>query len=192
MFDYSDAPSQREMDLIPHGTIVELQMIIQPGGAGEDGLLKRSADGLCEMLSVECIVVSGKYFRRKLWERFVLAGTSDGHAKAAEISRSKLRAILESAKGIKPDDTSPQARAARSVALRDFDNMRFIAKVGIEKGKDRGDGTNYPDRNTLLQITTPDRKDWRKVEQVAQPPQSASASAAANAPVAIAKPAWAS
>ena len=190
MFNYSDALSQREMDLIPHGTIVELQMIIQPGGAGEDGLLKRSADGSCEMLSVECIVVSGEYFRRKLWERFVLAGTSDGHAKAAEISRSKLRAILESAKGIKPDDTSPQARAARTVALRDFDNMRFIAKVGIEKGKDRGDGTNYPDCNTLLQITT--RKDWRKVDQVAQPPQSASASAAANAPVAIAKPAWAS
>ena len=52
MFNYSDALSQREMDLIPHGTIVELQMIIQPGGADEDGLLKRSADGLCEMLSV--------------------------------------------------------------------------------------------------------------------------------------------
>ena len=111
MYDYSDAPTQRGFDLIPHGTIVELQMTIQPGEAGQEGLLKRSADGLCEMLVVECTVVSGEYARRKLFERFVVEGTSDGHAKAAKISRSRLRAILESTKNIRPDDTSPQARA---------------------------------------------------------------------------------
>ena len=189
MYDYSDAPS---FNLIPHGTIAELQMTIQPGNAGEDGMLTRSKDGLCEMLVVECIVVDGQFAKRKLWERFVLTGTSDGHAKAAEISRSRLRAILESARGIKPDDVSPEARAARTVKLADFNGMRFLAKIGIEKGGERGDGTNYPDRNTLLQIITPDRKDWRKIDQVAvQPPQSPSAPVA-SAPAALAKPAWAS
>src|SRR5262245_50655059 len=115
MFDFNEAPLQREIDLIPHNTIATLQMTVRPGGAGEDGMLKRSQDGGCEMLDVELTVVDGQFARRKLWERFVLAGTTDGHAKAAEISRGKLRAILESARGIKPDDVSPQARAARTV-----------------------------------------------------------------------------
>jgi hypothetical protein len=190
MYDFSDAPPQREFDLIPHGTIVELQMTIQPGNAGEDGMLTRSENGLAEMLAVEFIVISGDFIRRKFWENLVLAGTSDGHAKAAEISRSKLRAIIESAKNIRPDDTSPQARTARTVALRDFDGLRFMGKVGIEKGGERN-GTTYSDRNKLLQAITPDRKDWHKVDQVAQPPQS-SAPAAASAPAAIAKPQWAS
>jgi hypothetical protein len=191
MFDYSDAPPQREIELIPDGTIATLQLGIRPGGAGEDGLLQRSKDGLCEMLDVEFIVVDGQFAKRKLWERFVLAGTTDGHAKATEISRSKLRAILESARNIRPDDVSPQARAARTVKLADFEGMRFIGKVGIEKGKDKGNGAgNYPDRNFLAQVITPDRKDWHSVEQAPPPPKPASNMPRASA--AISKPTWAS
>ena len=75
-------------------------------------------------------------------------GTTDGHAKAAEISRGILRSILDSALGLKPDDMSPQARAGRTVSLKHFDNMTFIAKIGIEKGKPKNDGTgeNWPTR----------------------------------------------
>ena len=190
MFDYSDAPPQREIELIPEGTIATLQFSIRPGNAGEDGLLRRSQDGLCEMLDVEFAVVDGQFAKRKLWERFVLAGTTDGHAKAIEISRSKLRAILESARGIKPDDISPQARTARTVKLADFEGMRFIGKVGVEKGKDKGNGTgNYPDRNVLLQVITPDRKNWHAVEQAPPPPRASGATA--SAPAAISKPTWA-
>jgi hypothetical protein len=195
MFDYSEAQAQREIDLIPHATIVNLQLTVRPGGAGEGGMLKRSHDGGCEMLDVELTVVNGDYARRKLWERFVLAGTTDGHAKAVEISRGKLRAILESARGIKPDDMGEQARAARKANLGDFDGMRFIARVGIEKGKARGNGDgNYPDRNVLLTIVTPDHKDWHAVEQMPQPARSPTGAAATTpaAPAAITKPAWAS
>jgi hypothetical protein len=194
MFDYSDAQKQREIDLIPHNTIATLQMTVRPGGAGEDGMLKRSQDGGCEMLDCEFIVVDGKFVRRSLWERLVLAGTTDGHATAAEISRSKLRAILESARGVKPDDASEQARAARKANLADFNGMRFIAKIGIEKGKPRANGGGeYPDRNVLLTVVTPDRKDWHAIEQVVQPERSlADASAAPMVRAEIAKPAWAS
>ncbi len=144
------------------------------------------------MLNVEFIVVDGQFAKHRLWERFVLAGTTDGHAKAAEISRGKLRAILESARGIKPDDVSPQARAARTVKLADFDGVRFIGKIGIEKGKDKGNGTgSYPDRNVLLQVITPDRKDWHAIEQ-APPPKPSDTSSAAAAPATTSKPAWAS
>jgi hypothetical protein len=193
MFDYSKAPQQREIDLIPHNTTATLQITIRPGGAGEDGLLRRSQDGLCEMLDCEFTIVDGPFAKRKLWERFVLAGTTDGHAKATEISRGKLRALLESARGIRPDDVSPQARAARTVKLAEFDGMRFIGKIGIEKAKDKGNGAGtYPDRNTLVAAITPDRKDWHAVEQATPPTKSSNtANNAAPAPAAISKPAWA-
>jgi hypothetical protein len=205
MYDYSEAPSQRD-DLIPHGTTATLQLAIRPGGAGEGGLLRRSQDGACEMLDCEFIIVDGQFAKRKLWELLVLSGTTEGHAKAADISRGKLRAILESARGIKPDDASPQARAARNANLSDFDGMRFIGKIGIEKGKDKGNGAgNYPDRNVLLAVVTPGRKDWRAVEQTPPPPKSPDATSNATAPApaatsnaaapaseAISKPAWAS
>jgi hypothetical protein len=192
MFDYTEAKQQQ---LIPYGTVVILQITVRPGGVGEDGLLKRSQDGLCEMLDLEFEVVEGEFVRRKFWENFVVEGTTDGHAKAGDITRSKLRAILESARGIKPDDISPEARAARTAKLADFDRMRFLAKIGIEKGKDKGNGYGaYPDRNILLTAVTPDRKDWRAVEQVARPPQASSATghAAAAYPMPLGKPAWAS
>ena len=55
----SEAPPQRDFDLIPDGTIATVQLTIRPGGAGEGGLLKRSANGDCEMLDCEFIVVDG-------------------------------------------------------------------------------------------------------------------------------------
>ena len=195
-YDYTEAPPQREMELIPHGTIATLTLKIRGGGAGEGGLLKRSKDGSCEMLDLEFVVVDGPHVKRKFWEYMILAGTSDGHAKAAEFSRGTLRAIIESARGIKPDDVSPQARQARTIELKDLDGMTFVAKVGIEKGKTRNDGSSdkYPDKNILAAIITPDRKEWHPVEQ--PPPwngNGGSGGAPQAAPAAgIAKPGWAS
>jgi hypothetical protein len=190
-FDYSDAPQQREFDVIPANTIATVQLTVRAGGAGEEGMLKRSQDGGCEMLDAEFVVVDGQYARRKFWERMILAGTTDGHAKAAEISRSRLRAVLESARGIKPDDMSPEARTKRTAKLTDFDGIRFVAKIGVEKGKDKGNGGGtYPDRNVLLAAVTPDRRDWHVAEQT-QTPRSPSGTAPTAQP-AIAKPTWAS
>ena len=90
-----------------------------------------------------------------------------GHAQAVEISRGVLRAILKSARGIKPDDLSDQARARRTADLKDFDNIIFVARIGIEKGKPRNDGSgeSYPDKNVIAVIITPDKKDWHPVDQ---------------------------
>jgi len=43
--DFNDAPEQREFDLIPKGTVATLRITLRPGGAGDGGWLKRSADG---------------------------------------------------------------------------------------------------------------------------------------------------
>jgi hypothetical protein len=194
-YDYTEAPPQREMELIPHGTVATVSLKIRAGGAGEGGLLKRSKDGTSEMLDLEFVVVDGPHVRRKFWEYMILGGTADGHAKAAEISRGRLRAIIESARGIKPDDVSPQARQARTIELKELDGMTFIAKIGVEKGKPRNgpSGDNFPDKNILAAIVTPNKCEWHPVEQ--PPPWNGGGSSGAppTTPASgIAKPTWAS
>jgi hypothetical protein len=61
-FDYTDA-----IDLIPEDTVATISMRIRAGGVGEDGLLKRSKDGNCEMLDLEFTVLDGTYKGRKFW-----------------------------------------------------------------------------------------------------------------------------
>jgi hypothetical protein len=199
-YDYTAAPPPRDFDLIPSGTIASVQMRIRAGNVGEDGLLKRSAKGDCEMLDLEFVVVDGEFRGRKFWTNLILEGTTDGHAKAKEISRSILRAIIESSRGIKPDDLSPHARAARTVSLKDFDNLIFIAKIGVEKGKSKNDGSgeNYPNKNVLAGVITPDKKDWHPVEQPVPfnggGGESSAAAATSSAPASVLginKPAWA-
>jgi hypothetical protein len=198
-YDYSTAPPSRDFELIPAGTVATVLMRIRAGGAGEDGWLKRSKEGDYEMLDCEFVLVDGPYSRRKFWGNLVLEGTTAGHAQAAEISRGVLRSILESARNIRPDDLSDQARARRVASLKDFDNIPFIARIGIEKGKPKKDspGENWPDKNILAGIITPDKKGWHPVEQ--PPPfNGGNAGAAASPPPSatpasgITKPSWAS
>jgi len=188
--DLNDAPPQRTFDLIPRNTIATVQIIIRMGGAGEDGVLTRSKDGGCEMLDLEFVIVDGEYAKRKIWQSAVLTGTTDGHAKAAEISRALLRGILESARNIKPDDLSEAAQVKRRVeGLGDFQNLRFIARIGVEKSKDK----NFDDKNRV-EAVTPEQKEWRSVEQIPSQmglPGVAGAATKPNQPAGSAKPAQA-
>ncbi|MGY3615702.1 hypothetical protein [Bradyrhizobium sp. USDA 10063] len=161
--DLNGADTQREMGVIDDGTIAVVQMNVRPGHAGEGGWLKRSQSGECEMLDCEFTVVQGPFAKRKFWNSFVLVGVSEGHQKAAEISMSRLRAIRESAFGIRPDDMSDEAQAVRRFDnWGAFDGIRFIAKIGIEKAQP---GSGYKDKNVLDAAITPDRAAWTKVEQ---------------------------
>ena len=135
-YDYTNAPPP-QFDLVPHGTIATVVLHIRAGGVGEDGMLKRSKDGGCEMLDCEITLTDTVYKGRKLWENLILDGTTDGHAKSIGINRGTLKAILDSALGLKPDDVSPQARAARTVSLKQFEGMTFIAKIGSRRARRR-------------------------------------------------------
>jgi len=189
-YDYTDVPPP-QFELIPDGTIATVVTHIRSGGAGEDGMLKRSNDGGCEMLDCEFAVADGPFKGRKFWERWILQGTTAGHAKSADINRGKLKAILDSAFGLRPDDASPQARAARTISLKQFEGMTFVAKIGIEKGKAKNDGSgeNWPDKNILAGVITPDRKEWHAVEQ---PPPFNGGTPSSSSAVPIARPGWAS
>ena len=195
-FNYSDAPPPRDLESIPQGTIATCILHIRPGNVGEDGLLTRNKDGTCEMLNCEFVIADGLYKGRKFWEYLVMEGTTPGHAQSIDINRGTLKAILDSALGLDPNDKSDKAQAARTVSYKDFEGMTFIGKIGIEKGKPKNDnsGENWPDKNILAGVITPDKKDWHPVEQ--PPPfngggAGAQAAAPASAAAPIARPGWA-
>jgi hypothetical protein len=159
-------------------------------------LLKPSKNSDSEALDCEFKAVGGEYNGRKFWGLFTVGGVTDGQAQAGEISRTKLCAILESARGIRPNDTSEAAKLARQTnGYADFNGLTFIAKIGIERGQQKPDSTgNFPDKNFLLEAITPDRREWRPVDQAAK--QSATAPAPASVaakPEAaqISRPQWA-
>ena len=194
-FDLNKPGPQREaLEAIPEADYV-LELKIRPGGAGssnDQGWLKRSANGESEAIDCECTVVGGDYNGRKVWQLFTLRGTTPGHAQAGEISMRFFRALYESAKGIRSDDKSEAAEKARkSVAgWGDFNGLRFMARIGVRPAQG-----NYAAKNTILEVITPERQEWRQPEQLL--PSSIASAAPATAPAAapapagaIARPAW--
>ena len=115
----------------------------------------------------EFVVVDGPYAKRKFWDNLLLEGTTPGQQEMANTNRGRLKKILESARGIKPGDSSEQARAAYQAGLKDFDNIIFIAKIGVKKGEPKNDGSggSWPDKNYLAAAIGPDHKEWHPVEQ---------------------------
>jgi hypothetical protein len=190
-FDFNSAGEQRSFDVIPAGTVCTLQLTIRPGGAGDDGWLKRAADGASEGLDCEFVIVDGPYAKRKVWQLFTLVGTRPGHEDAGKFSRNTFRAMLESARGIRPDDKSEGANAARRTSgWQDFDGLRFVARLGARPPKGI-----YPAKNTISEVITPERQEWKKPEQnerdlLGTPTNSGTAPAPAPAN-AIARPQWA-
>jgi hypothetical protein len=192
-FDFTDAPPP-SFDLIPDGTTATVSIHIRAGNVGEDGLLKRNKAGDAEMLDLEFTVLDGTYKGRKFWHNLLLAGTTDGQKKMAAGNLGVLKAVLDSALGLMPNDVSAEARAARTVSLRQFEGMNFIAKIGEEKGGPKKEGGNYPDKNILAGAITKDKKEWHPVEQ--PPPFNGGGGAPSSTPPApaapVERPDWAS
>jgi hypothetical protein len=188
-FDFNSAGEQRSFDVIPANTTVALQLKIKPGGGGDGGWLTRSQDGSSEGLDCEYVVVDGEYAKRKVFARLTLQGTTEGHAEAGQISRNTLRAMIESARGILPNDKSDAALEKRKLpgGWQELDGIRFIAKLGIRPARD-----GYSAKNTILEIITPDRTDWKRPEQAPASATAAPATAATSAPPAnaVARPHW--
>jgi hypothetical protein len=188
MLDYNDVGPQRSFDVIPDRTIATVRMKIRPGGAGEGGWLRRSKDGNSEALDCEFVVLDGEHAQRKFWTLLTVAGVSEGHTEAAQISGERIRAMLESARGIKPEDKSDAAKQARHItSYGDLDGLIFIARIGVEPARD-----GYKAKNRLDHVITPDEKAWHPVTQDPKPAAApATAASPASAPAKIERPTWA-
>lgn len=201
-FDFNNAEPARAMgDLIPDNTVALVVINLREGGAGPGGLLKASSTG-CNMLDLEFTIDGGAHDRRKFWENWVTDGVTEGHEKAAMITRSRVRATLESAFGINPGDDSEAAMAKRRLnGWGGIDGLKICVKLGVETGslKDKTAGAGserYADKNRIKAILTPGETDYIAPGPQIGGFQTAGAVAqkmVANAGAkAVAKPAWAS
>lgn len=190
MIDLNTAEKQSAPNaLIPDGAVVPVHATLSPGGSGPDNWLKRSKNGDSLALDFEFTVVDGEFARRKFWTLLTIEGETDGQKKAGEISRSRLRAMVESAKGIDPTDESEKAVQGRRIpTFADLDGLRFWAVVALEPGTN-----GYKDKNTLRAVVTPDKEGWTKLEQSRSSSAApmASVAAVAAAPKSASRPSWA-
>ncbi|ABK43809.1 conserved hypothetical protein [Magnetococcus marinus MC-1] len=159
--DFNNAESQQSFDLIPKGTIAPVRMTIKPGGYDDPnrgwtgGYATRNADTGAVFLKVEYVITEGKYAKRKVWSNIGLF--SQKGPEWGNMGRSFIRAILNSSRGLKDKDNTPQAQQARRInGLADLDGLEFLAKIDVEK-----DQRDDSDKNTIKFAITPDHKEYQ-------------------------------
>ena len=111
--DFNDADAQQGgFDVIPKGTLVPVRMSLKPGGhddhsqGWDGGYATESFDTGSVYLAGEFVVTSGPFAKRKMWSNIGL------HSKKGptwgQMGRSFIRAALNSARNVQPQDNSPR------------------------------------------------------------------------------------
>jgi hypothetical protein len=113
--DFSSAEDQQSFDVIPKGTIARVRMTIKPGGyndpdQGWTGGYATLGDSGAVYLNCEFVVTEGPFARRKVWSLIGLH--SPKGPTYANMGRSFIKGILNSARGFSAKDDSPQAMAS--------------------------------------------------------------------------------
>ena len=168
MYDLNDAEPQRGGVIEP--CYAKIIGTLRPGGANgpapaDHGLLKPSKQTGSDvlMLDWEFTIVEGRNARRKFWQTMTVSGgevDEKGQSKGWNITKSTLRAMIDSALGLNPKDESDGARQRRQLpSFSALSGITFIGKIGIKKDKD----SKYPDQNILAHVVTPDEKEWQAV-----------------------------
>lgn len=181
--DFSSAEDQQTFDIIPKGTIARVRMTIKPGGhndpsEGWTGGYATQGNTGAVYLNCEFVILEGQFARRKVWSLIGLH--SPKGPDYANMGRSFIKGILNSARGFSAKDDSPQAIAARRInGLGDLDGIEFTARIDVEK--DQRDGS---DRNVIKVAVTKDHKDYGSGGSGSTPPAQAqpAAAAASNLP----------
>lgn len=179
--DFNGADSQdAAFDLIPANVLVKVRLTIRPGGAGPEGWLTQSRSSAALYLNTEAIVLEGPHARRRIYTRIGFKGkgvNERGEDSYANRGRALIRGILESARGIRTGDQSDAARAARTIrSLGELSGIDFVAKIGIEKDKDKPDDSG---RNVIKAAIGPDHGEYLIV-MGAMPSAASSGSAASG------------
>jgi hypothetical protein len=158
--DFNDADAQQgEFNLIPKGTQAMVRMAIKPGGYDDlaqgwtGGYATASDETGAVFLSCEFVVLTGPFAKRKIWSNVGLH--SQKGPTWGQMGRSFIKAVLNSARNIHPDDNSPEAQRARQIrGFSELDGSEFVARIGIEK-----DGKGEL-RNIIRLVIEPDHKDY--------------------------------
>jgi len=205
--DFNDAEQQQSFDLIPKGTVARVRMTIKPGGFDDPaqgwngGYATQSFETGSVYLSCEFVVLEGEFARRKMWSNIGLQSPKGPNW--GNMGRTFVRAALNSARNIRPQDNSPQAAAARRiVGFHELDGLEFVARIDVEK-----DGRGEL-KNVVKLAVEPDHPDYARgtggagatgaptrptaASFAPQAPTAATPAASpAQRPTAPGKPAWA-
>jgi hypothetical protein len=149
--NFNDAEEQMSYELIPHKTIAKVRLLIKKGNhvtdEFKDGWATLSKAGTSIYLACEFVVLNGEYEHRKVWGNIGLH--SDNSPKFADIGRSMIKAILNSAHGLHPADKSPEAEKMRTIkSFADLHGLACLAEITIN---DKGDQP----RNEIKTFITP-------------------------------------
>lgn len=164
MLDFNTAEVQSTgKGPVPPDSCVILQMELRTPKSGKQGshpLLCESDKGN-EYLDVEFKVARGSYEGKTIWQNFTVTGSEQ----ASKISMRILRAIVESARQINPNDQSPQAAQGRTLSdWSDFQGMQFMAKVDAKAEKAYNSDNVYVN-NHIKKIITPDMEEYAVIAQ---------------------------
>ena len=192
--DFNDAERQQSFDLIPKGTVAPVRMTIKPGGYDDPsqgwtgGWATQSDETGAVYLACEFVITDGEHAKRKVWSNIGLHSPKGD--KWAGMGRTFVRAILNSARNLDPEDVSPEATAKRRIAgFDELHGIEFIARIDVER-----DG-NGDAKNVIKAAIEPGMPEYAPVTPApgaapaARPPVARPAQAA-KAPV-TGKPAWA-
>ena len=159
--DFNDAEQQQSFDLIPKGTVARVRMTIKPGGFDDPaqgwsgGYATQSFETGSVYLSCEFVILEGEFARRKMWSNIGLQSPKGPNW--GNMGRTFVRAALNSARNIRPQDNSPQAAAARRIAgFHELDGLEFVARIDVEK-----DGRGEL-KNVVKLAVEPDHPDYAR------------------------------
>jgi hypothetical protein len=173
LFDLNDAEVPGDLEVARPG-LYWLRVEVQPGAVADDHLLP-AKNNFTWHLKLKCTVQGEAYAGVVVFDyitlRFDPAGSGDpdlcpaplpqqaeNYKIAVRMGRSKLRALLESAFRIAPDDHSEEANAKRRVKDNDFLNLNglvIFARVDVRKGTN-----GYKDSNSIDYVITPGMPEW--------------------------------
>ena len=191
--DFNSAEDQNNFDVIPKGTLVKVRMTIRPGGYDDasqgwtGGYATQSMTTGSVYLNCEFVVLDGPYAKRKMWSLIGLH--SPKGPEWANMGRAFVKGILNSSRGLHPQDNSPQAQQARRIqGFSDLDGIEFVAKVEMDNDE------NGDDKNVVKTAITPDNKAYAGIageptQVSASVQQSSPAQSTSTAPTG--RPSWA-
>jgi hypothetical protein len=204
MLNMNEADRQKNFDPIPDGSFLKLMLnFVGQGGSfpgcdkADEGMFKPARDTSSDVVTLECeftVLTPGPFEHRK-WKEWwvVFGGTVDekGSSKGWNFTKQRIRAMIESASNIRPDDETPEAKAARMIPnFSALDECPFYAKIYIEEGTPYFDAETQTekkgfDKNLIDRIVTPDMEEYAPLvrgEAVAPKPSGRGLKAGGKAP----------
>lgn len=176
MMNFSDAENQSDGETIPHNTVAPVSIEIKygeysdPANGMTNNVATKSDKSGSIYISWIGTVIAGPYTNRKIYGNMIGLYSPKG-PKWGEMGRSFVKGILDSAKGLHPEDQSQEGIAARNISsYEDLNGMEFLALISEEEG-DQGEQNRI---NKAITVNMRRHYAWKVGGQLTTPPPEAS------------------